>query len=200
MTDTLNTHTLNVEETTLADPLPQASSAEKTLLIVDDDDAFRERLGRAMEKRGFATTLVSSVSEAINILETKTPAFAIVDLRVGDGNGLDVVDALSDRAENPRVVVLSGYGNIPTAVAAAKAGAIDFLPKPADADDLEKALTAPRDGHAEPPVNAMSPDDVRWTHIKRVFEENDCNISKTARQLGMHRRTLQRMLSKKMES
>lgn len=168
-----------------------------TLLIVDDDEALRTRLGRAMERRGFEPVLAASVAEATAIAETSPPDYAIVDLRLEDGNGLDIVNAIHDAREDSRVIILSGYGNIPTAVAAIKAGAIDYLPKPADADDLEKALLAPDGAHPEPPEHAMSADEVRWAHIERIFHENNRNVSETARRLGMHRRTLQRMLSKR---
>jgi len=168
-----------------------------TLLIVDDDEALRTQLGRAMARRGFEPMLAASVAEARAIAEKSAPNYAIVDLRLEDGSGLDVVNALHDAREDARVIILSGYGNIPTAVAAVKAGAIDYLPKPADADDLEKALLAPEGSHPAPPDHAMSADEVRWAHIERIFIENDRNVSETARRLGMHRRTLQRMLSKR---
>lgn len=170
---------------------------DSTLLIVDDDDALRESLGRAMSRRGYRTMLAAGVAEAIACARREPPAFAIVDLRLGDGDGLEVVDAIHEAREDSRVVMLSGYGNIPTAVAAVKAGAIDYLPKPADADDLEKALKAPEGAHPAPPENAMSADEVRWAHIESVYNENGKNISETARRLGMHRRTLQRILSKR---
>ncbi|MEO1241720.1 MAG: ActR/PrrA/RegA family redox response regulator transcription factor [Pseudomonadota bacterium] len=168
-----------------------------SLLIVDDDEALRARLGRAMERRGFQTTLAAGVSEAVAVAAQNPPDYAIVDLRLDDGSGLDVVNALHEAREDSRVVILSGYGNIPNAVAAVKAGAIDYLPKPADADDLEKALMAPDGEHPEPPEHARSADDVRWAHIYHVFQRNNRNVSETARRLGMHRRTLQRMLAKR---
>lgn len=170
---------------------------DATLLIVDDDEALRASLGRAMGKRGFIPALAASVDEAVRCAKDSPPAFAIVDLRLGDGSGLDVVDAIHEARRDARVVMLSGYGNIPTAVAAVKAGAVDYLPKPADADDLEKALLAPEGAHPEPPENAMSADEVRWAHIERVYLEHGRNISETARRLCMHRRTLQRILTKR---
>ena len=170
---------------------------DASLLIVDDDEALRASLGRAMARRGFAPVLAAGVGEAVASARAAPPAFAIVDMRLGDGDGLEVVDAIRQSRPEARVVILSGYGNIPTAVAAVKAGAIDYLPKPADADDLEKALTAPEGTHAAPPDKAMSADEVRLAHIEKVYCDHGQNISETARRLGMHRRTLQRILTKR---
>ena len=176
-----------------AENLPEDAS----LLIVDDDEPFRIRLGRAMEKRGFDPMLASGVKEAIGLAKEKPPAFAVVDLHLEDGDGLEVVNAVHDMREDCRVVMLTGYGNIATAVAAVKAGAVDYLSKPADADDVEKALLARGGERPEPPENPMSADRVRWEHIQRVYELCDHNVSETARRLGMHRRTLQRILAKR---
>jgi two-component system response regulator RegA len=181
------------EDVKIADDLPEDAS----LLIVDDDEPFRIRLGRAMEKRGFATMLASGVKDAIRLAKETPPAFAVVDLRLEDGDGLEVVNAIHDIREDCRVVMLTGYGNIATAVAAVKAGALDYLSKPADADDVEKALLARGGTRPEPPENPMSADRVRWEHIQRVYELCDHNVSETARRLGMHRRTLQRILAKR---
>jgi two-component system response regulator RegA len=174
-----------------------APGETESLLIVDDDEAFRVRLGRAMEKRGFETVLAASVSEALQSVRDNPPQFAVVDLRLEDGDGLDVVNAIHEAREDARVIMLTGYGNIATAVAAVKAGAIDYLAKPADADDIEKALRAGPGERAAPPENPMSADRVRWEHIQRVYELCDHNVSETARRLGMHRRTLQRILAKR---
>ncbi|MEX0645725.1 MAG: ActR/PrrA/RegA family redox response regulator transcription factor [Parvularculaceae bacterium] len=168
-----------------------------SLLIVDDDEAFRLRLGRAMERRGFRPALASGVKEAIALAKADPPDFAVVDLRLEDGDGLDVVNAIHELREDCRVVMLTGYGNIATAVAAVKAGAIDYMSKPADADDVVKALLAKGGERPEPPENPMSADRVRWEHIQRVYELCDHNVSETARRLGMHRRTLQRILAKR---
>lgn len=170
---------------------------DATLLIVDDDEPFRNRLGRAMEKRGFQPILAAGVSDAKEIIREISPAFAVVDLRLEDGDGLQVVDQIHDKREDCRVVMLTGYGNIATAVAAVKAGAIDYLSKPADADDVEKALLAKPGERPQPPENPMSADRVRWEHIQRVYELCNHNVSETARRLGMHRRTLQRILAKR---
>ena len=170
---------------------------DKSLLIVDDDNPFRERLARAMEKKGFLVSQAESVKRGLEVLKTIKPAFAVVDLRLGDGNGLEVVKEIQQTNSKSRIVMLTGYGNIPTAVAAIKEGAIDYLAKPADADDVEKALLADPNTKAEPPENPMSADRVMWEHIHRVFELCNRNVSETARRLKMHRRTLQRILSKR---
>jgi len=170
---------------------------DKSLLIVDDDNPFRERLARAMEKKGFIVSQAESVKNGIATVKQKKPAFAVVDLRLGDGNGLQVVKEIQTSNSESRVIMLTGYGNIPTAVAAIKEGAIDYLAKPADADDIERALLANPDQKAAPPENPMSADRVKWEHIHRVFELCNRNVSETARRLKMHRRTLQRILSKR---
>ena len=170
---------------------------DKTLLIVDDDDPLRGRLSRAMEKKGFLVKEAKSVKESIEIVKKSPPNFALIDLRLEDGNGLDVVKELSKRRKDSRIVMLTGYGNLPTAVAAVKAGAIDYIAKPVDADDVEAALLAKPESKAKPPENPMSADRVKWEHIHRVFELCNRNVSETARRLKMHRRTLQRILSKR---
>ena len=170
---------------------------DKSLLIVDDDNPFRERLSRAMEKKGFQVTQAESVKKGIASLSTIKPAFAVVDLRLNDGNGLEVVKEIQKLNSNSRIIMLTGYGNIPTAVAAIKHGAIDYLAKPADAEDVEKALLADPETKAQPPENPMTADRVKWEHIHRVFELCNRNVSETARRLKMHRRTLQRILSKR---
>ena len=170
---------------------------DKSLLIVDDDNPFRERLARAMEKKGFEVSQAEGVKKGIEAVKTKKPAFAVVDLRLNDGNGLEVVKVIQNSNSNSRIIMLTGYGNISTAVAAIKQGAIDYLAKPADADDVEKALLADPNRKAEPPENPMSADRVKWEHIHRVFELCNRNVSETARRLKMHRRTLQRILSKR---
>ena len=170
---------------------------DNSLLIVDDDNPFRERLSRAMEKKGFQVSQAESVKLGIESVKVKKPAFAVVDLRLNDGNGLEVVKEIQTNNPSSRIIMLTGYGNIPTAVAAIKEGAIDYLAKPADADDVEKALLADPNTKAPPPENPMSADRVKWEHIHRVFELCNRNVSETARRLKMHRRTLQRILSKR---
>ena len=169
----------------------------KNLLLVDDDSPFRERLARAMEKKGFKVFQAEGVKKGIESVKQQKPSFAVVDLRLGDGNGLEVVKEIQNSNIKSRVVMLTGYGNIPTAVAAIKQGAIDYLAKPADADDVERALFADPNQKAAPPENPMSADRVKWEHIHRVFELCNRNVSETARRLKMHRRTLQRILSKR---
>lgn len=173
-----------------------ADLPDRTLLLLDDDNALRTRLGRALESRGFEVTTAASLAEAQEALRTRLPAFAVLDMRLEDGNGLKIVEAIRDRREDARIVMLTGYGAIATAVAAVKAGAVDYLSKPADADDVVKALLATGEA-PEPPENPMSADRVRWEHIQRVYELCDHNVSETARRLGMHRRTLQRILAKR---
>ncbi len=170
---------------------------DRTLLLVDDDKPFLTRLERAMDKRGFLVSIADSVASGLAAVKSNPPAFAVVDLRLEDGNGLEVVSALHERRPEARAVVLTGYGNIATAVTAVKLGAVDYLAKPADADDIVKALLAGEEVKPEPPDNPMSADRVRWEHIQRVYELCDRNVSETARRLNMHRRTLQRILAKR---
>ena len=169
----------------------------KSLLIVDDDNPFRDRLARSMEKKGFETIQAESVQKGIELVKSKKIGFAVIDLRLADGNGLEVVKQIQTSNPRSRIIMLTGYGIIPTAVAAIKEGAIDYLAKPADADDVEKALLADPSKKAAPPENPMSADRVKWEHIHRVFELCNRNVSETARRLKMHRRTLQRILSKR---
>ena len=169
----------------------------KSLLIVDDDNPFRDRLARAMEKKGFTVFQAESVKKGVDLAISNKPDFGVVDLRLNDGNGIEVVREIQKTNPNSRVIMLTGYGNIPTAVSAIKQGAIDYLSKPADADDVERALLADPNKKAAPPENPMSADRVKWQHIHRVFELCNRNVSETARRLKMHRRTLQRILSKR---
>ncbi|MBN9281025.1 MAG: ActR/PrrA/RegA family redox response regulator transcription factor [Hyphomicrobium denitrificans] len=171
--------------------------ADRSLVIVDDDRAFLQRLARAMELRGFEVRFGHSVAEGVDLIREKPPAFAVVDMRLEDGSGLDVIAELARLKPDSRAIVLTGYGNIATAVTAVKLGAVDYLAKPADADDVTDALLAPSDSKAPPPENPMSADRVRWEHIQRVYELCNRNVSETARRLNMHRRTLQRILAKR---
>jgi two-component system response regulator RegA len=181
----------------MAEPTPGDLGEDRSLLLVDDDESFVKRLAKAMEKRGFLPETAESVAEGKAIALSRPPAFAVVDLRLEDGNGLDVVEALRDKRPDCRIVVLTGYGAIATAVAAVKIGAIDYLSKPADANDIMSALLSKSDSMPAPPDNPMSADRVRWEHIQRVYELCDRNVSETARRLSMHRRTLQRILAKR---
>jgi two-component system, response regulator RegA len=179
------------------DSKPLADLAERSLLIVEDDKSFLQRLARAMESRGFEVTTAETVSDGLMQVERSAPAFAVVDMRLGDGTGLDVISALKHRRPDARAIILTGYGNIATAVNAVKIGAVDYLAKPADADDVVAALLAIEGRKAEPPEHPMSADRVRWEHIQRIYELCNRNVSETARRLNMHRRTLQRILAKR---
>ncbi len=181
----------------MAGPMAAAMPNDRSLLIVEDDKPFLHRLARAMESRGFAVTTAESVADGLTQLETSSPAFAVVDMRLEDGNGLDVISALKRRRPDARGLILTGYGNIATAVTAVKLGAVDYLSKPVDADDVVAALLALDGRTAEPPENPMSADRVRWEHIQRIYELCGRNVSETARRLNMHRRTLQRILAKR---
>jgi len=191
-----------MNDRSLSNPTTGAASGggaprDRTLLIVDDDRPFRERLAKAMERRGFDVAAAEGVAEGIEMARKTPPAYAVLDLRLLDGSGLDIVPILHELRPEGRVVILTGYGNIATAVAAVKAGAVDYLAKPADADQIEAALLARGDDLPPPPDNPMSADRVRWEHIQRVYEQCDRNVSETARRLNMHRRTLQRILAKR---
>lgn len=176
---------------------PEELPEDVSLVIVDDDAPFLQRLTRAMEGRGFEVRAANTVAEGMAFIRERAPAFAVVDMRLDDGNGLDVVAELSRLRPNARSIVLTGYGNIATAVSAVKLGAVDYLAKPADADEVTDALLAPPNAMAPPPENPMSADRVRWEHIQRVYELCNRNVSETARRLNMHRRTLQRILAKR---
>ena len=190
--------TANLKNKTAVSPMTDdAIGPDNSLLIVDDDGPFIRRLAKAMEARGFAVESAESVSEGISRARARPPQYAVVDLRLGDGNGLDVIAAIRQNKADARVIVLTGYGNIATAVNAVKLGAEDYLAKPADADEIYAALVRSPGDKVEPPENPMSADRVRWEHIQRVYEMCERNVSETARRLNMHRRTLQRILAKR---
>ena len=174
-----------------------AAFEDRSLLLADDDRPFLTRLTRAMEGRGFQVTAVDSVAEGLASIRRIAPAFAVVDMRLGDGNGLDIISELKALRPDSRGIILTGYGNIATAVTAVKLGAFDYLAKPADADEIYHALMAIQHDKAELPENPMSADRVRWEHIQRIYELCGRNVSETARRLNMHRRTLQRILAKR---
>ena len=174
-----------------------AALEDRSLLLADDDRPFLTRLTRAMEGRGFQVTAVDSVAEGLALIRQTAPAFAVVDMRLGDGNGLDIISELKALRPDARGIILTGYGNIATAVTAVKLGAFDYLAKPADADEIYNALMAIQHDKAELPENPMSADRVRWEHIQRIYELCGRNVSETARRLNMHRRTLQRILAKR---
>ena len=168
----------------------------RKLLILDDDNALRRMLTRAMEQREFTVMAAADVQEALGHIQHQVPDYAILDLKLEDGNGLEVVRSLQSLNPACNVIILTGFGNIATAVAAVKAGALDYLPKPANPDEIVSALLQTEGGLPAPPEDPMSADRVRWEHIQRVFEQCDRNVSETARRLKMHRRTLQRILAK----
>jgi two-component system, response regulator RegA len=181
----------------LTEKLDGELEADRTLLIVDDDKSFSERLARAMQARGFLAEVVNTASEGLATIETRPPAYAVIDLRLGDGTGLDVIRALKARRPDARAIILTGYGAIATAVTAVKLGAFDYLAKPVDADEVTAALMADRADRRAIVEQPMSADRVRWEHIQRIYESCERNVSETARQLNMHRRTLQRILAKR---
>lgn len=174
-----------------------ANLPDPSLLIVEDDKSLLQRLARAMESRGFVVSIAETVADGLDRVEKAPPAFAVVDMRLADGSGLDVISALKKRRPDARGIVLTGYGNITTAVTAVKLGAVDYLSKPADADQIIAALLTLEGRKPEPPDNPMSADRVRWEHIQRIYELCGRNVSETARRLNMHRRTLQRILAKR---
>ena len=186
-----------VSETTVPAVQSEPIPGERSVLVVEDDRSFLQRLGKALEQRGFAVTTAESVADGLSQVEKAAPAFAVVDMRLGDGSGLDVISALKRRRPEARGIVLTGYGNIATAVTAVKIGAVDYLAKPVDADDVVAALLALDHRKIDPPENPMSADRVRWEHIQRIYELCGRNVSETARRLNMHRRTLQRILAKR---
>ena len=168
----------------------------KTLLVVDDDLPFRERLSRSMEKKGFQVKSAESFSSASEIIKSNNYEYAIVDMRLSDGSGLELIKKIQKKNPSTKSLLLTGYGNIATAVAAIKSGAIDYLPKPAEVEQIYDALTNSKEILPPPPENPMTADRMRWEHIQRVFVQCERNVSETARRLRMHRRTLQRILNK----
>ena len=175
----------------------KAGIALHPLLLVDDDAPFRMRLQTMLSRKGFEVTAVGSLAEARVEAGRIKPTHAVVDMRLEDGNGLDLVKELRAMSPDVRIVMLTGYGNLATAVAAVKAGAVDYLAKPADPEDIVRALAAEGSDRPEAPPEPMSADRVRWEHIQRVYELCERNVSETARRLKMHRRTLQRILAKR---
>jgi two-component system response regulator RegA len=175
----------------------EAPSGDRSLLIVDDDKPFAARLARAMESRGFVVETAGGVVEGLGAIAARAPAFAVIDLRLGDGSGLDVMRALQAARPPARAIILTGYGAIATAVTAVKLGAFDYLAKPVDADEITAALTGAHGARPQGAELPMSADRARWEHIQRIYESCERNVSETARQLNMHRRTLQRILAKR---
>lgn len=172
-----------------------AVSEHPTLLLVDDDEVWRTRLAKALEARGFQVTTAASAEEAEAL--TESPEYAVLDLRMPGKSGLQLLESLRAKDPNTRALMLTGYGSIPTAVQATKLGAISYLTKPVDADDVTRALLG-EEAPAEAKVNVETPSLARaeWEHINRVLADCDNNISEAARRLGLHRRSLQRKLQK----
>jgi len=175
-------------------PGPTPRPLAKSLMIVEDDQPLMQSLARAMEAQGFGVITANSVADAFDQIQLSAPEYAVVDMRFHDGCGLDVISLLKQQRPDARAIILTGYGNIATAVKAVKLGAVDYLLKPADADDIISALLG---GIAKAPSRPMSADRVRWEHIHRVYEVCGRNVSETARRLNMHRRTLQRILTRR---
>jgi two-component system response regulator RegA len=169
---------------------------DKSLLVVDDDRVFCERLARGLSSRGFEARTEISVAEALRTVRTAPPAFVVVELRLRDGTGLDVVQTLKTTRPDARAVILTHYGALASAVRAMKVGAFDYLAKPATVDDVVAALMAGRLDAPPDQEHRMSAHRARWEYVQRVFEACDCNVTETARQLHMHRRSLQRILAK----
>ena len=169
------------------------------LLLVDDDETFLAVLSRAMEKRGFSVQCANCVENALFHAQENPPEYAVIDLKMPGDSGLVLIKKLKEVDEATRIVVLTGYASIATAVEAVKLGATHYLAKPAKADDILAALHRGGEGDASASVNTnpMSVDRLEWEHIQSVLAEHDGNISATARSLNMHRRTLQRKLAKK---
>ncbi|WP_448661481.1 response regulator transcription factor [Sphingomonas sp. CJ20] len=173
-------------------------STERLLVIVEDDTAFARTLKRSFERRGYQVLVADSHDALLPLLETNRPHFAVVDLKLGGASGLTCVQTLRATDEDMRIVVLTGFASIATAVEAIKLGASYYLAKPSNTDDIEAAF-AREDGDPEAPVDGRqsSIKTVEWEHIHRTLVETDFNISETARRLGMHRRTLARKLEKR---
>ena len=167
------------------------------LLLVDDDATFCSVLSRALEYRGFQVRVAHTVADALSYIELGAPDYAVIDLRMPDQSGLTLVSRLKASDERTRIVVLTGYASIATAVEAIKLGATYYLSKPADADDIVKAFHRDSgDESAAVEQKPLSVNRLEWEHINRVLRENNGNVSATARALGMYRRTLQRKLNK----
>lgn len=174
--------------------------SDRSCLVVDDDSVFRERLANALIRHGFVVSTASSIRDAITIAELNPPAFAVVDLRLDDGAGTKVIETLAVERPDAHALILTGYGELPSVVAAVKAGAQNVLSKPADIEDIVNSLLAEPDAIPEAPETPSDPNDIRWEYIKSVFDKNDQNVSQTARLLNMHRRTLQRIMQKRYEA
>lgn len=167
------------------------------LLIIDDDAVLARTLGLSMQRRGYNVKTANSVEDGIREANAMKPDFAVIDLKLNDGSGLNAVEKIRELEPECKIVMLTAYGNFTTAVAAIKRGAVDYLAKPADADMIEKALQHKNeDTLPPPPEDPMPPEMVKWEHIQRVYEQCERNVTQTAKILNMHRRSLQRILKK----
>lgn len=171
---------------------------QPSLLIVDDDETFCEVLAKAMTRRGFDVTCTHTAQTAIEQAASSTPEYAIIDLKLGEESGLPLVERIKELDPGVRIIVLTGYASIATAVEAIKLGAMHYLAKPVDANDIMAAFEH-TEGNADTPIseNPLSVERLEWEYIHRILQKNDNNISATAKALNMHRRTLQRKLAKK---
>jgi two-component system, response regulator RegA len=177
-------------------PIPEVPDLA-SLLLVDDDPVLCEVLARALLRRGFTVTIAHSVDEALRAVEADPPEYAVIDLKLPDQSGLKLIARLKSADENTRVVMLTGHASIPTAIEAIKLGAVYYLPKPANADEVVAAFQRENaDDNIAVNGSTQSVEHVEWEHISRVLRDHDGNISATARALSMHRRTLQRKLRK----
>jgi two-component system response regulator RegA len=177
--------------------LSRPGAGEKKLLLVDDDAPLRRALVRPLERDGFEVVTAASLTEAYEAASDFSPSHAVIDLNLSDGHGMELVKTLHDHRPDCRIVVLTGYDSIASSLVAMKAGATSYLAKPVRGEDLVKILNGEADPDADSIDQPMSADRVRWEHIQRVFEQCNRNVSETARRLNMHRRTLQRILSKR---
>lgn len=172
-------------------------AASRKVLLVDDDAPLRKNLVRAFERDGFEVATAGSLREAYDVVADFCPDFAVLDLNLQDGYGMELVTTLQELRSGVRILILTGYDSIASSLVALKAGAIGYLAKPVQAEEVVATLLGQGDESAEPAERPMSADRVRWEHIHRVFEQCNRNVSETARRLSMHRRTLQRILSKR---
>ncbi|MEL6857933.1 MAG: response regulator [Pseudomonadota bacterium] len=171
--------------------------ADRSCLVMDDDTIFRERLAQSLTRYGFIVSAVGTVRDGLTVAVHNPPAFAVLDLRLDDGFGLDVAQTLREASPSAHIVVLTGYGALPNVVASVKIGVQNVLSKPADIEDIINSLLAAPGSMPSPPETPMDPDDARWEYIQSVYNKNNRNVSQTARLLNMHRRTLQRIIQRR---
>ena len=173
-----------------------AGALSETLLLVEDERSVRSRLEQALTTAGYAVTVVDNLAAAEKVMAEQRFACAVIDMRLSDGHGLDLVRQLHDQRPPTRVVVITGYDSVAGSIVALRSGAVDYLPKPVEPEALIQALRG-KAAESEVPAVPVSADRIKWEHIHRLYEQCDRNVSETARRLGMHRRTLQRILVKR---